>query len=73
MDWSTAGICCGAFRTRFMGLLTQTPEVNNARFNGNTWSNMRQQRFATLLAHLRKGSEGASKLTGNEYARKESR
>lgn len=41
VDWSTAGICwktcsteihSGAFRTRSMGLLTQTPEINNTRF-----------------------------------------
>ena len=63
-------------RTSLMSLLTQTPEVNNTRFNGSTWANMRQERFATLLAHLRKVAREeqalkvcASKLTGNEFAK----
>ena len=44
----------GGLRTSLMSLLTRNAEVKNTRFNGNTWANMRSERFATLLAHLRK-------------------
>ena len=52
---SPAGeIHSGAFRTSLMNLLVKDPEANNSRFNGSTWANLRQERFSTVLAHLRK-------------------
>ena len=71
----TGEIHSGAFRTSFLNLVAKDPAVNNSRFNGSTWANLRQERFSTLLLHLRKVAREeqalhacASKLTGSEYA-----
>ena len=50
----TGEIHSGAFRTSFLNLVVKDPAVNNSRFNGSTWANLRQERFSTLLLHLRK-------------------
>ena len=68
----TGEIHSGAFRTSLMNLLVKSLEVNNSRFNGSTWANLRQERFATVLAHLRKVAREEQALnacaTGSEYA-----
>lgn len=61
-------------RTALMQLLTQNVSLNNSKFNGSTWANIKSERLTVLLAHCRKVARDkeqqrvcAGKLTAHEY------
>ena len=35
-------------------MLTSMPEVNKTKWNGSTWSNLKQDRLATIFSHIKK-------------------
>ena len=37
-----------------LSMLTSMPEVNKTKWNGSTWSNLKQDRLATIFSHIKK-------------------
>ena len=64
----------GPLRQALYQMIQQKPCLNNSKFKGSVWINMRAERLGTLLFHVRRLSRGigdqslCTNLTGHEYA-----
>ena len=50
----SASVAPGPLRQALLSMLTSMPEVNKTKWNGSTWSNLKQDRLATIFFHIRK-------------------
>ena len=70
-----AEIHCQPLKRALAGLLEGKPSLNQTRFVGSVWTQLRQERIVVLLNHIRrlardpKVGNAIQKLTGLEYGR----
>ena len=50
----SASVAPGPLRQALLSMLTSMPEVNKTKWNGSTWSNLKQDRLATIFFHIKK-------------------
>ena len=50
----SASVAPGPLRQALLSMLTSMPEVNKTKWNGSTWSNLKQDRLATIFSHIKK-------------------
>ena len=74
---SSAEIHPQPLRTALLQMLTQTPTLNNTKYNGKVWANLKAERIGRLMIRVRKLarteslSSCAARLTSREFLKLE--